>query len=82
MPCPEYLKIRIASEDRGHLSNFQCGDALMGIRPGQRIFLGHLSKKNNDPDLAKDTVSQTSGIRRAALDCLDCNLDDTRALKI
>lgn len=79
---PEYLKIRIASEDRGHLSNYQCGDALMSVRPNQRIFLGHLSKKNNDPDLAKDTVSQTSGIRRAALDCLDCNLDDTRVLKI
>ena len=79
---PEYLKRRIASEDSGHLSNYQCGDALMSIRPGQRVFLGHLSKKNNDPDLAKDTVSETSGIRRAALDCLDCNLDDTRALKI
>ena len=79
---PEYLKRRIASEDSGHLSNYQCGDALMCIRPGQRVFLGHLSKKNNDPDLAKDTVSETSGIRRAALDCLDCNLDDTRALKI
>ena len=79
---PEYLKRRIASEDSGHLSNYQCGDALMSIRSGQRVFLGHLSKKNNDPDLAKDTVSQTSGIRRAALDCLDCNLDDTRALKI
>lgn len=79
---PEYLKRRIASEDSGHLSNYQCGDALMGIRAGQRVFLGHLSKKNNDPDLAKDTVSETSGIRRAALDCLDCNLDDTRALKI
>lgn len=79
---PEYLKRRIASEDSGHLSNYQCGDALMGIRTGQRVFLGHLSKKNNDPDIAKDTVSQTSGIRRAALDCLDCNLDDTRALRI
>ena len=79
---PEYLKRRIASEDSGHLSNFQCGDALMSARPGQRVFLGHLSKKNNNPDLAKDTVSQISGIRRAALDCLDCNLDDTRALKI
>lgn len=79
---PEYLKRRIASEDSGHLSNYQCGDALMCVRTGQRVFLGHLSKKNNDPDLAKDTVSETSGIRRAALDCLDCNLDDTRALKL
>ena len=79
---PEYLKRRIASEDSGHLSNYQCGEALSRICPGQRVFLGHLSKKNNDPDLAKDTVSEVSGIRRAALDCLDCNLDDTRVLKI
>ena len=79
---PEYLKIRIASEDRGHLSNYQCGDALASVRTGQKIFLGHLSKKNNDPDLAKDTVARTSGMHRARLDCLDCNLDDTRVLRI
>lgn len=79
---PDHLKSRIASEDRGHLSNYQCGEALSRVTPRQRVFLGHLSKKNNDPDLAKDTVAETSRIRRAALDCLDCNLDDTRILKI
>ena len=44
--------------DRGHLSNMASGRLLSEIiHPGiQHIFLGHLSKENNLPELAYETV--------------------------
>ena len=48
--------------------------------PDKKIFLAHLSRTNNFPDLAKETVSALAGISRYKLDCLD-NLEDSRILK-
>ena len=57
-PYPYPLKRRISS-DSGHLSNTMCADeALQLIREGTtRLVLGHLSKENNLPLLARETVS-------------------------
>lgn len=57
-PYPVQLKRRILS-DHGHLSNDNCGRlALMLAQNGAKnIVLAHLSKENNTPDLALDTVS-------------------------
>lgn len=59
-PYTEDLKRRILS-NVGHLSNEHAG-LLAGrlLRSGtRRIYLGHLSKENNTPDLAWTTVIQT-----------------------
>ncbi len=56
-PYPYLLKQRILG-DRGHLSNESAGhliDRLLGNQM-QEILLGHLSKENNYPDLAYETV--------------------------
>ena len=56
-PYPYMLKQRILGA-KGHLSNTDCG-ALLGKIIGSRtsnIFLGHLSKENNCPELAYETV--------------------------
>ena len=67
-PYPFYLKRRILSE-RGHLSNADC--ALLARRlcesGTRRLILGHLSRENNRPALALETVS-------SALEGLDCSL--------
>ena len=54
---PDYLKQRILG-DNGHLSNDSCGKLLTNIiNPKlKHVILGHLSKDNNDPDLAIRTV--------------------------
>lgn len=56
-PYPNYLKGRIRS-NRGHLSNRQCGDALVNYAsPGlHNVWLCHLSEENNHPELARKTV--------------------------
>lgn len=57
-PYPYNLKRRILSEV-GHLSNEDCGKAIINIAKngyGKRIILGHLSNTNNNPDLALETV--------------------------
>ncbi|MDP4144860.1 MAG: MBL fold metallo-hydrolase [Bacillota bacterium] len=56
-PYPYVLKRRILS-NIGHLSNEDCGKAIVdivGSKP-KNIILGHLSKTNNHPDLAYETV--------------------------
>lgn len=56
---PYYLKRRILSEV-GHLSNDNAGEiATLAVQGGrvQNILLGHLSKENNFPELAFETVS-------------------------
>ncbi|MDO4938653.1 MAG: MBL fold metallo-hydrolase [Lachnospiraceae bacterium] len=54
---PYYLKRRILS-DNGHLSNENCGRLISRILHDDvaHIFLGHLSKENNYPDLAFEAV--------------------------
>lgn len=56
-PYPYYLKRRILG-DYGHLSNENCGRLLNTLLHDniKHIFLGHLSKENNYPDLAFETV--------------------------
>ena len=56
--CNHQLKRRILSEI-GHLSNDDCGTAivnLMNYKSNKKIILGHLSNTNNQPDLAYQTV--------------------------
>lgn len=55
---PWPLKKRILGE-RGHLSNVASGETLGEIMSGRLkyIFLGHLSKENNEPHLAYETVN-------------------------
>ena len=57
-PYPYNLKRRILS-NVGHLSNEACGNAIMNLLNGNHkvIILGHLSKTNNYPDLAYETVT-------------------------
>ncbi|MFC0904753.1 MBL fold metallo-hydrolase [Clostridium sp. MT-14] len=59
-PYPYELKRRILSKI-GHLSNDDCGKAILDILNGKfkRIILGHLSKINNYPELAYQTVATT-----------------------
>ena len=61
---PYMLKRRILS-DVGHLSNIACSEFVTElVKNGTtRIFLGHLSKENNLPDLAFQTT-------KSALDCV------------
>lgn len=56
-PYPVSLKRRILS-DHGHLSNDNCGRLLDSIlsKRVKHVFLGHLSKENNIPELALETV--------------------------
>ena len=60
---PYMLKRRILSE-KGHLSNDSCAELITGLVTGgtTRIYLGHLSRQNNIPELA----FQTS---KSSLDC-------------
>ncbi|PJI08569.1 MULTISPECIES: MBL fold metallo-hydrolase [Clostridium] len=56
-PYPYNLKRRILS-DVGHLSNEDCGKAIVDIakESKKKIVLGHLSRTNNYPELAYKTV--------------------------
>jgi len=57
-PYPWHLKRRIMS-NRGHLSNEDAAWTLARLerKPSMQVFLAHMSQKNNDPQLAMDTVS-------------------------
>ena len=56
-PYPAALKRRILS-DHGHLSNESCGRLAKFLAENgtKNIILGHLSKENNNPELAEATV--------------------------
>jgi phosphoribosyl 1,2-cyclic phosphodiesterase len=57
---PYYLKRRILSED-GHISNEYAGGLVVeAAKKGRvnQVLLGHLSKENNFPELAYETVRQ------------------------
>lgn len=56
-PYPYYLKRRILGE-RGHLSNEMSGRLLSRLLHDklQAVVLGHLSRENNLPELAYETV--------------------------
>lgn len=57
-PYPPYLKRRILA-DTGHLSNADCAALARTLveRGTRQVILGHLSRTNNTPQLALDTVA-------------------------
>ncbi len=60
-PYPPRLKARVGG-GFGHLSNAQCADLaarLVGSRLG-RLWLGHLSRQNNTPERALETVAASA----------------------
>lgn len=59
---PFFLKQRVAS-DVGHLSNMQAFDLLNNHSDGhlQCVFLSHLSKENNTPEIALKAMRELSG---------------------
>lgn len=61
-PYPYYLKQRIASSD-GHLSNCDSSKEVRRlIESGTtRIILGHLSRENNTPQIAENTLMRELG---------------------
>ncbi len=80
-PYPPALQRRIEGE-HGHMWNKDTGMALKRTSSEKRkIFLAHLSRKNNMPDLARETVAEITGIRRMKIDCLEFQ-GDTRSFKV
>ncbi len=59
-PYPYQLKVRILG-DKGHLSNDLSGELLCKLLHDdlKAVILGHLSKENNMPEIAFETVKQT-----------------------
>ena len=68
-PYPWMLKKRILS-NRGHLSNNDAGWTLAKLPRKNRthVFLAHLSKENNRPELARTTVSDILSSQGLQLD--------------
>ncbi|MCL1984001.1 MAG: MBL fold metallo-hydrolase [Methanomassiliicoccaceae archaeon] len=80
-PYPPMLK-RLVGSDIGHLSNIACAESLKRtMNEKRKIFLAHLSRNNNTPDTARETVSEITGIRRSKIDCLEFK-GDTRIIKV
>ena len=66
-PYPYPLKMRVSGA-KGHLSNDDCARELVKLVEGgtTRLFLGHLSRENNTPELAEQTAlsaMQIAGMR-------------------
>jgi phosphoribosyl 1,2-cyclic phosphodiesterase len=59
---PYHLKNRIRG-DHGHLSNFQAMRLFVDHRPSfmTHLFLSHLSRDNNSPELARNLFSSVAG---------------------
>ncbi len=74
-PYPYYLKRRILS-DHGHLSNERSGEFILSLLNDhiKGIVLGHLSKENNHPDLAYETVKLALTDNNYTRDVRDFNL--------
>lgn len=80
-PYPPALKSRVRS-DHGHLSNIDCARALWAtFNEERRIFLSHLSKNNNTPELARRTVARTLGCDEDSVDCL-LHPQDVRSMRV
>ena len=74
-PYPYGLKQRILS-NRGHLSNESCGRLLGEIigEDTRNVLLGHLSRENNFPDLAYETVRMEINLGDNNLKAEDFNI--------
>ena len=80
-PYPPMLK-RLVGSDIGHLSNVDCAESLRRtMSENRKIFLAHISRNNNTPDTARETVAEITGIRRSKIDCLEFK-GDTRIIKV
>ena len=81
-PYPPPLK-KLIDSDKGHMCNVATAEAIKKTMSDHKrqIFLAHLSRHNNEPDIARETVSKITGIRRMELDCLEFK-GDTRILKL
>ncbi len=80
-PYPPSLKRRIEGET-GHMWNMDTGKALRRTdSSGRKIFLAHLSRTNNEPDIARETVANVTGIKRMKIDCLEF-MGDTRTFRV
>lgn len=69
-PYPYELKRRVLSEI-GHLSNEDCGKAIVDIikhSKNKKIVLGHLSNTNNVPELAKQAVINVLNSHEISID--------------
>src|SRR5690554_5369682 len=68
-PYPYFLKRRILSNE-GHLSNESAGNALVKlVQKGlKRVLLAHLSRENNFPELAYQTVYNILSENRIKID--------------
>lgn len=67
-PYPRELKMRVASR-RGHLSNRECAEFAMELADSgtYAFMLAHLSKENNEPELAYEEISQALSGRGATV---------------
>ena len=74
---PWFLKKRVAGEF-GHLSNEDAGNLIAEILSGknENILLGHLSRENNFPELAHQTVANILNEKGIDISC-DVSLDLT-----
>ncbi|MCL2607089.1 MAG: MBL fold metallo-hydrolase [Methanomassiliicoccaceae archaeon] len=80
-PYPPMLK-RLVGSDIGHLSNVDCAESLSRTMNAKRkVFLAHISRNNNTPDTARETVAEITGIRRSKIDCLEFK-GDTRIIRV
>ena len=80
-PYPPMLK-RLVGSDIGHLSNVDCAESLKRtMNDHRKIFLAHLSRNNNTPDTARETVSEITGVKRSKIDCLEFK-GDTRIIRV
>jgi phosphoribosyl 1,2-cyclic phosphodiesterase len=75
-PYPIYLKRRIKS-DEGHLSNSQALKLFLDHKPEfmSHLFLSHLSRDNNSPQLVKKLFEQHSGDTRIIVASRDYETD-------
>ncbi|MBQ6381724.1 MAG: MBL fold metallo-hydrolase [Clostridia bacterium] len=67
-PYPYPLKMRVSGA-KGHLSNDDCARQLVKLVEGgtTRLFLGHLSRENNTPEIAlasAESALQIAGLKR------------------
>lgn len=70
-PYPYPLKKRIEGPN-GHMDNAESGNLLKRTMwDGRQVFLAHLSKTNNTPDTARDTVASRMGISRLRVQCME-----------
>ena len=82
-PYPPSLK-KLINSDHGHMNNVDTAAAIrrtMGENEHRQIFLAHLSRTNNTPDTARQSVADITGIKRMRIDCLEFP-GDTRTINV